>query len=463
MLSLLKHPKAQELLKDATLSARDVEGCRERLTQFLERYLPLFYRTEQRQLAALAIRGRLSGLERKTSEPIAHQAHQPRKPLQHFVGAGLWDDEAVMDELVQHVDQELGSDEGVLVLDSSGFPKKGTHSCGVQRQWCGRLGKNENCQVGVFLIYAVGTRYAPLARRLYLPKEWARGQKRRKKCHVPKGVKYQPKWRIGLDQVKRCGEQLAHGWVTADDEFGRVHAFRRRLRRNGERYVVDVPSNTSVRDLDEPAPVRRRGSPPTKAPFRQAQAWAALQPQARWQRIAVRAGEQGPLVVDVLDARMQTKKERGPVGDEERLVVIRTVEAHPLIRYTLSNAGADVPVAAVVGAHAQRHRVEQLFEAGKGEVGLGQYEVRGWPGWHHHMTLSLLALWFVIREQRRVGGKKTGSDGAASAGDLHGVVAPAPTNGTANRHTDQPGLAAQRRESHLRLAPQNRWLAPATK
>src|SRR2546430_5832399 len=140
-MSLLEHPKAQELLADATLTPAAVRHCQEHLTHFLQRYLPLFYRQEQRQLATLVIQGRLSGLERKTSEPIAHQAGRPRKPVQHFVGAGLWDDEAVMTELRGHVAEELGDPEGVLVLDSSGFPKKGTESCGVSRQWCGRLGK----------------------------------------------------------------------------------------------------------------------------------------------------------------------------------------------------------------------------------------------------------------------------------------------------------------------------------
>src|SRR5947209_13341657 len=150
-MSLLARPQAQELLADAVLSPAAVRGCQEHLTAFLQRYLPLFYRREQRDLATLVIQGRLSGLERKTSEPIAHQAGHTRKPVQHFVGAGAWDDEAVMAQLRGHVAAELGDPDGVLVVDSSGFPKKGTASCGVGRQWCGRLGQLDNCQVGVFL------------------------------------------------------------------------------------------------------------------------------------------------------------------------------------------------------------------------------------------------------------------------------------------------------------------------
>src|SRR2546430_7620711 len=139
--SLLQSPEGQALLADATLTPAAVCHCQEHLTQFLQRYLPRFYRKEQGELATVVLQGRLSGLERKTSEPIANQAGRPRKPVQHFVGAGLWDDEAVMAELRRHVALELADAGAVLVLDPSAFPKSGYDSCGVQRQWCGRLGK----------------------------------------------------------------------------------------------------------------------------------------------------------------------------------------------------------------------------------------------------------------------------------------------------------------------------------
>ena len=150
-MSLLEHPTAQTLLADADVSAADVRGCRRRLERFLHRYLPRFYRIEQHELARVVLQGKLSHLERKTSEPIAYLAGRERKPVQHFVGAGCWDDEAVMAELRQHVGETLADPDGVLVLDPSGFPKTGQASCGVARQWCGRLGKIDNCQVGVFL------------------------------------------------------------------------------------------------------------------------------------------------------------------------------------------------------------------------------------------------------------------------------------------------------------------------
>src|SRR5436305_2757860 len=181
--SLLERPEAVALLEDAAVSAAAVRGCQNRLQQFLQRYLPCFYREEQRDLAQVVLQGKLSKLERKTSEPIAYLAGRERKPVQHFVGAGAWDDEAVMAELRRHVAEELADPEAVLVLDPSAFAKKGTASCGVARQWCGRLGKVDNCQVGVFLAYVTTAGYAPLDRQLYLPKEWAEDDRRREEGH----------------------------------------------------------------------------------------------------------------------------------------------------------------------------------------------------------------------------------------------------------------------------------------
>lgn len=444
MSSLLEHPEAQALLADATLSADQVSGCLDHLTTFLGRYLPLFYREEQRELATVVLQGRLSGLERKTCEPIAVQAQRPRKPVQHFVGCGRWDDDAILVELRRHVRETLADPTAVLVLDPSAFPKKGTQSCGVQRQWCGRLGKIENCQAGVFLLYAAREGHAPLDRRLYLPQEWAEDGERRKKTHVPKKVRFQEKWRIGLDLLDHSRKDLPHGWVAGDDEFGRVLAFRAGLRERQERYVLDVPCNTLVRDLDEPPPPRRcRLGPAPKPPFRRVDEWTQRQPASAWQRFEVRPGEKGPLVVEAVQGlHMRTKDENGHIGPVERLVVIRSVEAQPRVWYTLSNAAAEVPLIEVVFAHGERHWVEDLFAHGNGEVGLDHYEVRSWQGWHHHMTLSLLALWFLTLERNRLGEKKTGADGAAGTRDLQPTVTRSAAQSCPHRRGDQPRAAA---------------------
>lgn len=441
-MSLLEHPEAQALLDDATLSPDAVRACTDRLTGFLQRYLPKFYRTEQRHNATTVIRGLLSGLERKTCEPIAIEAGLARKPIQFFVGSGKWDDEAVMAELRIHVREELSEPEGVVVIDPSGFPKKGTQSCGVDRQWCGRLGKVDNCQIGVFLVYAAKAGYAPLDRQLYLPEDWANDGARRVKCHVPPEVKFQETWRIALDLLDRSLPGLPHGWIVGDDELGRAAEFRAGLRERSERYVLDVPCNTTVRDLERRRPPRKKAGVGRKreVAFRRADAWTASQPESRWERITVREGEKGPLVVDAMSVRVRTKQDRR-IGPEERLVVIRPV-GESRIDYASSNAGPEVPLAEVVGAQRQRHRIEEVFGAGKGEVGLDHYEVRSWVGWHHQMTLSLVAMWFLCLERRRVGGENAGDHRVADEADLHPVAPPSGAESRGNRRGDHTSAAA---------------------
>jgi SRSO17 transposase len=237
---------------------------------------------------------------------------------------------------------------------------------------------------------------------------------------VPEEVAFQESWRIGLDLIDRCAADLPSGWVAADDEFGRCSEFRAELRHRRRRYVLDVPCNTSIRDLGEPPAAGRR-----RPPWRRADEWAKAQPRQRWRKVRLGAGSRGPKVVWAAEAWVQTKDEGGRPGPRERLVVIRTTDREPRVWYTLSNAPAVVPLARVVEAHGRRHGAEELFGAGKGEVGLGQYEVRSWVGWHHHMTLSLLALWFLHLERVQLGGENPGADGAAVAGGVQPVVAAA--------------------------------------
>lgn len=442
-MSLLDHPDAKALLADAEVSPDDVRGCRAHLTRFLKRYLPLFYREEQRGHAVTFVRGLLSGLERKSVEPIANQADVPRKDLQYFVGCGGWDDEPIMVELRRHVVEELADDDGAIVIAPTAFPKRGTHSCGVARQWCGRLGKKENCQLGVLLAYTSAKGPAPLDRRLYLPREWADDPDRRRECHVPEDVTYRKTWEIALDLLRRTAPSVPHRWVVADDEFGRASQFRAALRADGERYLVDVPCNTTVRDLDARRPPRKRGrrSPKRQVPFVRVDAWARRLPADRWTRLTVRAGEKGPLEVEAVAARVRARLGRR-IGPEERLLVMRTTGTKPDWTYSLGAADPGVTLSELVAARASRHRIEEVIEQAKGEVGLDHYEVRSWVGWHHHVTLALLALWFLVLERRRLGGKNPGGDRGAGAGDLHGAAAGSAADGAGDRRVGQPGLAA---------------------
>ena len=427
-MTLLEHPEAQALLADANISASAVRSCADHLTAFAQRYLPLFHRKEQRGHALTILQGKLSGLERKTTEPIARQAQQRRRNLQLFVGAGGWDDAALRDELRRHVREELADPEGVFVLDPSAFPKKGDDSCGVARQWCGCLGKVDNCQAGVFLAYVGRRGKALLDARLYLDQDWAADAARRAKTFVPDAVVFQEKWRAGLELLDGARAGLPGRWVTGDDEFGRCTALRGALRLRRLCYVLDVPCNTLVRDLSERRPPARPGGQPRRPLFERVDEWVARQPAGRWRTVTIRDGEKGPMRAKVLLAAVQTKDEDGCVGPRERLVVLKSCEKEPQTWYALSNAHqARRPELARV--HGARHRVEELLEEGKQEVGLGHYEVRSWVGWEHHMTLSLLALWFLQTERLRLGGKNPGGDGVPGAGSVHEAVAAAQPDG----------------------------------
>lgn len=392
-MSLLEQPEAIALLEDAELTSQAVVGCRERLVGFLQNYLPWFYRAEHRELATVVIQGKLSHLKRKTSEPIARQARRKRGPVQHFVGAGKWDDDAVRRQLWKHVAAELGDARAVLIVDPSGFAKKGTESCGVARQWCGRLGKVDNCQVGVFVSYAAAAGHTLVDGRLYLTTDWAEDGRRRQKCHVPEAVVFQEKWRIGLDLLERVSPFLPHAWVTGDDELGRVTDFRAQLRLRHEAYVLDVPCNTLVREVD---PGRPRGS------FERVEVWAARQPARAWKTLRIRDGEKEPLRVRAVKRRVQVKDEDGRVGPTETVVVIQTLAKESRTWYAASNARRDTELAELVRPKLERHRVEEDLKAAKQEVGLAHYELRSWVGWQHHMTLSFVALWFLVLEAVRL-------------------------------------------------------------
>jgi SRSO17 transposase len=440
-MTLLDHPDAQPLLQDAVLGPDDLSPCLDRLTAFAQRYLPLFHRAEQRQHALTILQGKLTGLARKTTEPIAAQAGLKRRNLQLFVGAGAWDDRPVRAALRGHVAEELADADGVFILDGSGFPKKGIDSCGVARQWCGRLGKVDNCQQGYFLAYAARRGCALLDARLYLPREWAADADRRAKTHVPADVAFAEGWRLALALLDEARPTLPGGWVVGDDEFGRASALRGELRARSLRYVLDVPCNTQVRDPGERRPPRRPGGKPLMPLFERVDRWVARQPGGRWRTVRVRDGQKGLIRVKALLATVQARDEDGCVGARERLVVLKSCEARPRVWYTLSDA-RQAKRAELARVHGARHRVEELLEEGKQEVGLGQYEVRSWVGWQHHMTLSLLALWFLQLERLRLGGKNAGGDGGAGAAGVHGAAAPAGPERDAGGGDGQPGAAA---------------------
>ncbi|MCP4898545.1 MAG: IS701 family transposase [bacterium] len=403
--------RKQELLDECKVAPQVFDRVMPRLERFMEPFLAPFVRKEQVNHALMFVQGLLSDLKKKNTESIAYRFGQDRMPLQWFVGKSDWDDEPFRDKLVEQVGQELGRNDGVIVFDPSAFAKSGKGSVGVARQWCGRLGKIDNCQVAVYMGYVSAEEHALVDMRLYMPKEWTKDKKRREKAGVPKAIRFRTRHQLCLEMLKRHGAKLPHGWITGDDEMGRPYTFRRRLDRLGERYLLAVPSNTSIRDMEaDVPPYSGRGRRP-KRPWQRVDQWAASLPRQAWTTIDVRDGAKGPLVIEIVKRSVLGRTHRRQEGHPEVLVVIRYRDRdnRRVIKtdYHLSNASHETELAEFARVAKAEHRIEECIQRCKSEAGLADYEVRNWKGWHHHQTLSLLATWFLVTEARR--GKKMDS------------------------------------------------------
>ncbi|MFN8575188.1 MAG: IS701 family transposase, partial [Gemmatimonadaceae bacterium] len=389
--------RKHELIAEAQVEPGLFAGVSERLAKFTAPFVRTLVQAKQRTRAADFIGGLLSDVERKNAESIAYRCDQERQEMQYFLGESRWDHRPLLLELATQVGRDLGRPDGVIVFDPSAFPKKGTESVGVQRQWCGRLGKVENCQVGVYLGYVSPEEHALVNVRLYLPRQWARDRKRRQKCHVPREVRFQTRHALCLSMLDEMGHLLPHAWIAGDDEMGRSSAFRRELRARKEQYLLAVPSNTLIRDLESVPAQADEAAPRRRAPFTRVDHWRDDLPAGAWQAVNVRDGEKGPLCVEVVSWRVQAKTEQRRVGPEELLVIVRTPEAAGGWKYDfyLSNASPSTSPADLARVAKAEHRIEECLQRGKSEAGLADYEVRSWGGWHHHQTLSLIAAWFL--------------------------------------------------------------------
>jgi SRSO17 transposase len=407
----------ERMLAQAQVPPEVTEGLLTRLETFVLPFTAALTEPEQRRHTVAYLTGLLSKLERKTSEGIAYLHDRERQGLQKFIGEVPWGHQPLLATLARQVDADLGEPDGVLVFDPSGFAKKGTKSVGVARQWCGRLGKVENCQVGVYMAYVSRQEHAIVNTRLYLPKEWANDRARRKGAGVPKAVKFRTRHELALEMLDEQGSLLPHSWVAGDDEMGRSSGFRRDLQGRGERYLLAVPSNTLARDLDEPPPeYAGRGRRP-KSPFARLDRRRAAFAEGHWTPIEVRDGAKGPLVIEALRRRVQARTATGGTGPEELLFVTRERQADATYKfdYYLSNADPGTPLEELARVAKAAHRIEECLKRAKGEAGLADYQVRNWTAWHHHQALSLLAAWFLNQEARRGKNPDPRADGSATA------------------------------------------------
>jgi SRSO17 transposase len=387
-----------------------------RLTEFARRYERLFGRPELGHHARVYLRGLLGGAGRKSVEPVALEEGVPVRTLQHFVGQARWRDERVLAEHQRHVSETLGRPGGVLVLDSSGFPKQGRHSVGVARQWCGNLGKEDNCQVGVFLGYASERGHTLLDRRLYLPRAWAQDPERRIEAHVPDVVAFKPGWELAWEMVLEARRRgVPHAWVTGDEEFGKSYPLADQLHAYGQAYVFEVPTTYAV--YDEPPRFRKAFKRQTGRPAGKPGVVGGLKPQTaatviqalgpkEWERYRVRDGEKGPLEVEATRVQVWLSRDLMP-GRPAWLVATRTRGPKPERKFFLAECSWRMSLEEILRAAFSRWSIEQCFLQGKQELGMDQYETRSWAGWHHHMTMVILAHHFLVLERGK-GGKKGG-------------------------------------------------------
>jgi SRSO17 transposase len=414
-----------ELLRDCIVSSDVFESMVDRLCDFVMPYQHGLETEAGKRHLHLYLVGLLSHLDRKNAEKIAAFVDVERLVIQAFIGTAPWDHRPLIKVLVGQVVEQLGEPDGVIAFDPSSFPKRGTHSVGVKRQWCSHRGKIDNCQVGVFMGYISRHDHALLDFRLSLPEEWARDAHRRQACHVPEEVQYHTRQEQCLEMLDLWGEQVPHSWVMGDDELGRHTWFRQQLRARGERYVLGAPCTTAIRDLAAPWPAYQgRGRPP-KPPWQSVTVWRKALHSDVWTRLMVRDGEKGPIEIEMIKRRVQTRLEHKRTGPPEWLVVTRrpltddrTLEPQASrdacdqdvgYRYRyyftptcVSEGELEEPslaeLARVIKAGVC---IEASFKRGKSEAGMDEYQVRTWEGWHHHMALTLIAVWFLVGETHR--------------------------------------------------------------
>ena len=424
----------------------DVDQIR-RLKPKLVNYIDLFHdcfdRKDTRAHLGVYIRGQLSDLPEKSVEPIALDADVPPRTLQEFLSQHRWHEDRLRDRLHQLVATEHQGPHIIGTFDETSDPKKGDKTPGVQKQWCGRLGKTENCIVTVHLGFAREDFHCLLDGELYLPESWDADRDRCREAGIPDTVTYRPKWKIALELYDRAiGNGLHFDWLTFDEGYGSKPELLRELTTRRQWYVAEVPRSFTGW-LDPPRvitrPYRRNGRGRGRrvprvasgsTPARRVDEWLN-EPRLRdqpWQRFRVKDGEKGPMVWECKRVMLTVKGDDGLPGETLHLLVARNVLDSGELKFFVSNAPPETSVEVLLLVAFSRWRVERCFEDQKSEIGLDQYEGRRYLGLKRHLILSAVSYLFLARVRQEERGGKPGTDGLPSAhghggaGSLLGLV-----------------------------------------
>lgn len=357
----------------------------QRFDNLTQRIAPRFTRPEARQQASDYLRGLLSPVERKNGWQLAELlGHTAPHRVQHLLDRAVWDDALVRSDLRTYVLENLSDQEAVLVVDESGFIKKGQHSCGVKRQYCGTAGRVENCQVGVFVGYASPQGHTLLDAALYLPEEWANDPQRRKQAKVPDHVEFATKPQLAKQMLLAALEAgVLAAFVTGDSVYGNDAPLRASLQNRRQAYVLAIKSDLRVC---------------FEGGFIRAQTLAKRLSACAWQTLSAGEGAKGERLFDWAYLPLDAPEQE---GFAYALLVRRSLSEPSELAYYVVFAPTPTPLVTLVGVAGRRWTIEVCFESAKGEVGLDEYEVRSWHGWHRHISLAMLAHAFltVVRKE----------------------------------------------------------------
>lgn len=405
------------------MDAEKIRRLEPQLAEYLDRFEDCFARRDTRAHFPVYVRGQLSELPRKSVEPMALAGGAPVRTLQEFLTQLSWEEDRMRSRVACIVGQEHADDESIGLIDETGWVKKGEHTPGVQRQWCGSVGKQENSIVTVHLGYAVGDFHCLLDGDLFLPESWSRDRQRCRRAGIPDEVVYRPKSEIALELYDRATSHGVHfGWLTFDEWYGAKPQFLRALTVRGQKFVGEIPKSFVAwikppRVTTRPLHRKQRGrkvprivagasKPQTVERLAKSNAALAAQPWKTWR---IKDTEKGPLVWRVKHVLVHVKDEQGlPEGPFHLLVCY-----HPFtgeIKYFLSNAPAETAIKNLLRVAFGRWHIERCFQDGKGEVGLDHWEGRRWIGLKRHLILTTVSYLFLAKTCQALRGEKSGVD-----------------------------------------------------
>jgi SRSO17 transposase len=406
-----------------------IKNMGKELKTFLAEFDDCFARSESRERLRNYIGGQVSDLPRKSIEPIALAAGIPPRTLQCFLATAQWDEHRMRDRIQWIVARDHAHPQAIGVVDGTGNPKKGTHTAGVQRQWCGNTGKIDNCVVSSHISYTAGDFQCLLDSDLYLPKSWADDPARRKEASIPDGVVYRKKTVIALEQISRAmGNGIrVEGW-TFDEEYGRDGEFLDGLDTLGQSYIGEVPSNFtgwvhepqilhSPRSQEAHKIGRKRRYPRLArkalpaSEVKNLLIYSRQFQKQKWKRFKIKDGEKGPVVWEVKHAPFYRKHgSTGLPGPSHTLIVARNVLNHDELKYFVSNmtVGAGVSLEWMLWVAFSRWPLERCVELAKRNLGMDHFETRSWRGIHRHLYISQLSLLFCVCVHHRLREKNGG-------------------------------------------------------